>query len=320
MKTLERTRALSPGLRRRVRRVLGPYVVPSPVPSASALYTNLENKSTVELLALMRHETHRIEKAVYNNILEAKQSAYVLKRDRVLEIYDVLERRGIRRSEPTWEWSRAIIAAFDALESDFINARSQPSPAIDVSQIDPFLEFLQSRRSVRVWSDTQPSAPVLRAAAEKMIDAAKAAPTSGDRQPWRFRIIDSASEKRLLTGVKEAHCTSAPISIFVGMDRRVYGALGSMESGLYIDAGAAIMQMYLLAHAAGFGMCWNHFARDLIESRPQNEKIYEHFRVSLSIPEYVEPVAIVAFGAGRFVPPMPARTDSADLIVEGMSC
>ena len=318
MSTTQRTWELGSKVRRRVRETLDR--TPPVVPVLTALYANLDGKSTVELLAIMRHESHRIEKAVYNDILDSKRSDYVRKRDRVVEIHVLLEQRGVRHDEPTWVWSRQIVDAFDALETDFIRARSTPSPSLDLAKIEPFLEFLQSRRSVRVWSDEQPDAAVLRRTAEQMITAAKSAPTSGDRQPWRFRIIDDPDEKALLHGIKEEHCTSAPVLVFVGMDRRVYGALGDGEAGLYIDAGAAIMQMYLLAHAAGLGMCWNHFARDLVDSRPKNQVTYARFAEALAIPDHVEPVAIVAFGAGRYVPPAPARTDNADLHLGELPC
>ena len=105
-----------------------------------------------------------------------------------------------------------------------------------------------------------------------MIDAGRWAPNSGDRQPWRFLIMVEKAEKHLLKHVKEQHCYDAPCLIFVGADKRVYGGLGDNEAGLHIDGGAAIMQMVLAAHASHFGVCWNHFSRDLIESRPKQRR------------------------------------------------
>ena len=140
-----------------------------------------------------------------------------------------------------------------------------------------------------------------------MIDAARWAPNSGDRQPIRFKIIVEPQEKALLAGLKEEHCYAAPCLIFVGSDRRFYGGLGQNEAGIYIDAAAAAMQMVLTAHAAHFGVCWNHFSRDLIESRERNRTVYEQFAQAMNIPGYVEPVAIIAFGHAAFHPPVPPR-------------
>jgi nitroreductase len=140
-----------------------------------------------------------------------------------------------------------------------------------------------------------------------MIDAARWAPTSGNRQPWRFLIITRREEKELLMKIKEEHCVTAPLLIFVGMDQRVYGALGKDERGIYIDAGAAAMQMVLLAHKCGLGVCWNHFADDLINSRKVNQDIYRRFARTMGIPEWIAPIAIVAIGIPEFLPPEPAR-------------
>ena len=67
------------------------------------------------------------------------------------------------------------------------------------------------------------------------------------------------------------------------------------------------MQMVLAAHASHFGVCWNHFSRDLIESRPKNTEIYRAFAAKMHIPDHIEPIAIVAFGQAAFHPPVPPR-------------
>jgi hypothetical protein len=76
------------------------------------------------------------------------------------------------------------------------------------------------------------------------------------------------------------------------------------------------MQMVLLGHDCGYGVTWNHFADDLIGSRPENQVLYEHFAERIGIPPYVAPVAIVAFGAGAFAPPVPARTEISRLSIQ----
>ena len=148
-----------------------------------------------------------------------------------------------------------------------------------------------------------------------MIDAGRWAPNSGDRQPWRFLIMVEQDEKHLLKHIKEQHCYDAPCLIFVGADRRVYGGLGDNEAGLHIDGGAAIMQMVLAAHASHFGVCWNHFSLDLIELRPRNGEIYRAFAEKMGIPDYIEPIAIIAFGHAAFHPPVPPRMAVESLLL-----
>lgn len=265
----------------------------------------------------MRHEAHRIEKSVYNNILEEKIERYAEKRQRVREIVSVLRERGIDESEPTVGWASRIEKSFPNVERDFIEPNQQPLSIPYARDIQEFVTFLRSRRSVRVWSKEQPTPSELRILSYNLVEAAKWAPTSGDRQPWRFWVLLEDREKNLLVGLKEEHCTSAPLLIFVGMDKRVYGALGPNESGLYIDAGAAIMQMILAAHSIGYATCWNHLADDLIASRDKNMQIYRKFASEMGVPPYIAPVAVLAVGASDFRPPAPARS-SIDSLVAGL--
>lgn len=282
---------------------------------SSTSYEYLSTLSNDELLSLMRHESHRIEKTIYNNILEKKHDTYQRKWDKLTVIYQVLKARNFSDSEPTLIWSKKIYHAFNDLDCSFIKPNSLIPQEFQPAEVPKFVSFLSSRRSVRVWADSQPDQDTLAAIANQMIDAARWAPTSGNRQPWRFAILTEQQDKNLLKGIKEEHCTNAPLLIFVGMDSRVYGSLGQQERSTYIDAGAATMQMVLAAHKSGLGVCWNHFADDLIDSRESNKKIYANFIKELEIPEYITPIAIIAAGVPEFIPPQPARIDVENLIM-----
>ncbi len=288
--------------------------------------------SNEQLLSLMRHESHRIEKTIYNNIFQDKYSVYHEKWDRLSKIYQILKDRNYPSDEPTIVWSKKIYNAFDNLEKDFILTHSSPAPEFNPNVAAPFIHFLKERRSVRVWADEQPEKSILQDIAKQMIDAARWAPTSGNRQPWRFLVLTDAAEKELLEGIKENHCITAPLLVFVGMDTRTapllvfvgmdtrfYGALGNSERSIYIDAGAAIMQMVLIAHKCGLGVCWNHFADDLIMSRKANKAIYSYFSKVLNIPEYIAPIAIIATGLPKFIPPEPARMEIESLLINQLN-
>jgi nitroreductase len=276
---------------------------------------DLHSLSTDQLLALMRHEAHRIEKTIYNDILEKKFPIYQRKWVRVGEILELLRSRGLPADEPTMAWARDIHQAFDALDDRFIKPRSTPGEPIDDGAVGRFVELVKRRRSVRVWAELQPDRHRLEALARELIDAARWAPTSGNRQPWRFKVLVDPEKKELLRGLKEGHCIAAPLLVFVGMDTRLYGALGAEERGVYIDAGAAVMQMVLAAHSAGYGVCWNHFADDLIRSRASNVEAYRRFSAALGIALHIAPIAVVAVGRPAFIPPVPARMNIDDLLI-----
>jgi len=276
----------------------------------------LEDMSVQELLALMRHESHRIEKAVYNDILESKIDNFRKKRDKLRRIYDLLEKKGCPPDEPTLIWSKRIHDAFENLSEAFVYKYSFQRLPVDDSVRTQVIEELRMRRSVRVWADDQPDDDTLIDYATRMIDAARWAPNSGNRQAWRFMILIDAEEKALLARIKERHCVTAPLLIFVGMDTRVYSMFGAEERCIYLDAGAAIMQMLVTAQLYGLGACWNHLADDLIESREVNRNMYRQFARQMSIPDYIAPIAVVAVGKPAYLPPIPMRMPLESVILK----
>ena len=63
-------------------------------------YGELRNLSSDELLSLIRHEAHRIEKAVYNNLFEKYRSTYQEKKKRLGTIFQILKDRDYPADEP----------------------------------------------------------------------------------------------------------------------------------------------------------------------------------------------------------------------------
>jgi len=265
----------------------------------------LNQLSTDELLSILKHECNRIEKSVYNDIKETKSEYYEEKRTRSGIVLRILESRN-HQQEEVIKWAEQILDNYEDLEENFIRPQRNPPDQINWEEANEILNLVKSRRSVRVWAEDQPLEK-LRLVADEMIEAATWAPNSGNRQAWRFKVITDNETKQLLDPVKEEHTVNAPLLIYVGMDSRVYGALGENERSQYIDAGAAIMQMVLVGHSTGLGVCWNHFADDLIESRDANRQAYNEFAAKISVPEHVSPVAIVAIGKPKYIPPVPKR-------------
>ena len=300
-------------LKQKVKTLLGRG---SSDPRLKTFHESDETKlSNDELRAFMRHDAHRIEKAFYNKIFASKREFYDQRRQNVYRSVSLLRERGEDVGERTTVWAAEIADGFAELESRFIEPKSTRPQTISLEDCERYMDLVRTRRSTRVWAADQPPAAVLTEFARTMIEAASWAPSSGNRQPIRYKIVVDPEQKRTLAGLKEEHCYAAPCLIFVGVDRRFYGGLGENEAGVYIDAGAAAMQMVLAAHAAHYGVCWNHFATDLIASRKKNEEIYARFTTEQNIPDYIEPIAIIAFGVADFHPPVPARVSVEDLLL-----
>ncbi|MBE3667131.1 hypothetical protein BOO35_18865 [Vibrio navarrensis] len=272
-------------------------------------FSKLTILSSEELLSLMKHEAHRIEKSIYNGIFEDKKNIYIEKFNRIKNIVSILEERKELISDPSYLWAKDIFLTFNDLENGFIEPRSLNAKSFDMERLNVSSEILNSRRSTRVWSKCQLEKNEFEKISNILINCGIHAPCSGNRQPWKFLPMIDQKEKMLLKGLKEEHCTSAPLLIFVGMDKRVYGSLSGKydESAMYLDAGACIMAMISAANDAGLGTCWNHFAKDMIFARKSNIQRYSEFSNYMKIPDYIEPMAILAIGIPEFLPPVPVR-------------
>lgn len=152
-------------------------------------------------------------------------------------------------------------------------------PILDV------FEAIKSRRSVRVFTREGVSEEEV----EKLIDAARWAPSAGNIQPWEFIVVRKPEIKRRLSvaALHQLFIEEAPVVIVVCANQmrsgRGYGARGV---NLYClqDTAAATQNMLLTACALGLATCWVGAFRE------------EEAKKALSLPDGVRPVAIVPVG------------------------
>jgi F420 biosynthesis protein FbiB-like protein len=144
------------------------------------------------------------------------------------------------------------------------------------------LDLFRRRRSVRRFLD----APIDRSAIERLLDAARLAPSAHNRQPWRFVVIQGAARARLAEAMAERlradrladgaapeaveadvarsrdRMTQAPASVLVcmtmeAMDRYPDGRRAQAERLMAVQSVAMAGENLLLAAAAeGWGACW----------------------------------------------------------------
>jgi coenzyme F420-0:L-glutamate ligase/coenzyme F420-1:gamma-L-glutamate ligase len=149
---------------------------------------------------------------------------------------------------------------------------------------DDLLELLRSRRSIRRFLDR----PVARAEIERLLEAARWAPSNHDRQPWKFLVIEDrqaiqalaesvgqglAGKLRSLPSVAAAyagelagHATffrGAPLLMVALHKRPVSLSAALLEgvnhptlvSGEPLSVAMALQNLLLAAHALGLGAC-----------------------------------------------------------------
>jgi nitroreductase len=142
----------------------------------------------------------------------------------------------------------------------------------------PVLDAIFARRSIRRYLDR----PVEREKIRKLLEAAMAAPSACNIQPWEFVVIDEVEAVRRFKGVvPENGPYNAPLVIVVcGLAELIpWGG----DNGI-VDCCAAIENMLIAATEMGLGSVWiGGFQAPLI-------------RKELNIPEKVSVIGIAYFG------------------------
>jgi nitroreductase len=146
-------------------------------------------------------------------------------------------------------------------------------------------EAIKKRRSVRAYTSEKVSDEDV----ERLIEAARWAPSAGNIQPWEFIIVKNAETKRRLSdaALRQTFIEKAPVVIVVCADvTRSSWGYGSRGTNLYClqDTAAATENMLLAAQALGLATCWvGAFHEDAVAK-------------AINAPRNLRPVAIVPVG------------------------
>jgi coenzyme F420-0:L-glutamate ligase/coenzyme F420-1:gamma-L-glutamate ligase len=154
---------------------------------------------------------------------------------------------------------------------------------LEAVSADTLMDWMRERRSIRHYrAEPRPDGVV-----ERLIDAARFAPSAHNRQPWRFVVLQDAGDKARLADAMGARLradrladghdpeavekdvansrsriTSAPVVIAVcttlaDMDRYPDARRAEAERLMAVQSTAmAAQNLLLLAHAEGLGACW----------------------------------------------------------------
>lgn len=158
------------------------------------------------------------------------------------------------------------------------------------------LEAIKGRRSVRAFKSEDVPAEIV----EKLIDAARWAPSAGNVQPWEFIIVRKPEIKRRLVeaALGQMFIEEAPVVIVVcaNEDRSTQG-YSVRGKTLYCiqDTAAAIQNIHLTAYSLGLGTCWVGAFKE------------EEARETLKVPHGIRPVAIIPVGYPAESPPPRSR-------------
>jgi len=165
------------------------------------------------------------------------------------------------------------------------------------------LEAIRGRRSIRAFK----SKKVTQETVEKLLDAARCAPSAGNIQPWEFIVVRKPEIKRALAeaALDQTFIEEAPIVIVVcANENRSSQGYGIRGKTLYCiqDTAAAIQNIHLAAYSLGLGTCWIGAFRE--------EEVGE----ILKIPQGIRPVAIIPVGYPAETPPPRNRRPMSQIV------
>jgi len=109
-------------------------------------------------------------------------------------------------------------------------------------------EAIKARRSIRAYRDE----PVPEDKLLKVLEAARLAPSAGNRQPWRFIVVKDASKRRLLAHAADEQDFIAEAGVVIV----VLGDPAVSKRWYLRDPMIAVEHMVLEAVEQGLGTCW----------------------------------------------------------------
>lgn len=165
------------------------------------------------------------------------------------------------------------------------------------------LTAVKGRRSIRAFEHDDVSSEIV----EKLLDAARCAPSAGNIQPWEFIVIRKPEIKRALAeaALDQTFIEEAPVVIVVCTnENRSSQGYGIRGKTLYCiqDTAAAIQNLHLVAYSLGLGTCWIGAFRE------------ERAREILKIPHGIRPVAIIPVGYPAETPPPRNRRPISQMV------
>jgi nitroreductase len=242
----------------------------------------------VDLLrAVLRERAHHLLEGHVQEALVSAQPIDVSKAKTVERVLQVWEERGLPTSGEDFVWIRRL------LEMAKTAPEQSPSKGFDSKEIETVRRVVLERRSIRFWDGR----PVPRLMLEEIVRAGQWAPCACNLQTLRVLIVDDPGEAALFEG----EVSGAPAQLVVCQDTRPYEFYRTSVPGHnpWLDCGAAMQNMLLMAHALGLGAVWLTF------SERQRQSVHDRFR----IPDGIEVVSYISLGWPAIQPIPPGRME-----------
>lgn len=179
----------------------------------------------------------------------------------------------------------AIALVILSLKIAFFTSEMKSSDKGDTASASDFLDLIMTRTSIRSYQDK----PVEEAKIEQILRAAMAAPSAGNKQPWKFIVV---RDRNLLSQISANLHTirmaeKAPMAIVVCGDLNNTFPEDGRDYWVE-DTSAASENILLAAHSLGLGAVWCGIY-------PMRER-GAFMQKLLRLPENIVPLNVVPIG------------------------
>ncbi len=155
-----------------------------------------------------------------------------------------------------------------------------------------FEDVVKKRRSIRRYKDTS----VPKESIQKVLEAARIAPSAGHRQPWHFVVVRDKGTREKLAG-RSKWAAEAPVMIVGLADTE------ASPSWCDNDVGIAFEHIVLAATDLGLGTCW------MGQTRRDAE-----VKALLGIPDRFKVIALTPLGEPDEVPGPKERKSIEEIV------
>jgi nitroreductase len=161
-----------------------------------------------------------------------------------------------------------------------------------------FYEVISGRRSVRAYQLT----PVSREKLDRILEAARQAPSAANRQPWKMYVVEDPGLRRKLgKSYSNAWFYEAPVILVICSVPDWSWKRCDGKNYADVDTTIAFEHAILAAHAEGLATCWiGAFIPDVVRS-------------VLDLPPGEEPLAMTPLGFPAESPDPTSRRPNEEL-------
>lgn len=162
------------------------------------------------------------------------------------------------------------------------------------------LNVIKTRRSIRSFKDQ----PISDEDAEKILDAARLAPSGGNRQRWKFVYVKDPQVLRMIKNCSPGFYGDAVAAIVILLkeEKEAFGRTDYSDIVGIMDVGFAAENILLAAYALGLGGC-------AIASFNESG-----IRKVIDAPEGWKPMLLVSLGYPDKVPKTPTKKTLSELV------